>query len=154
LQFTREEYQKLREEMRKADAERRAEAKEQLEKDPKARQDFIDSLEQETSQEAINPKDVDAEWSKKVETTINERFPEMHEFNALPTQGSSGLEFETVGTSTLHGGTPSIRLEDVLPSGQDVDFRGVVDPSMYGRRTLAEGDVDRMSTTFIVTIDG
>jgi hypothetical protein len=155
-QLIREEYIRIRESIRAGDLERRRVAREQIESDPHAREAFIDSLRRSGRAEAVNPQDVQRLWNEEVARQVDARYPQMREMAALPVRGTGGQQFETLGTRPLHGGEPDInaRVEEILPSQEEV--RGVVDPDLHSRRhqPLAEHEVDRMSNTYILTVNG
>ena len=156
LQFAREEYVTIRESTREADLARRAAEMSRIEADVQAREAFVDSLERSGSADAINAQDMEQRWREEVARRVEAMYPKLTEAISLPVRGRGGLEFETVGTQPIHGGEAqrSVAVEDLLPSGEGTELRGAVDPDLYGREMMREGEVDRMSTTYLVTIAG
>ena len=154
LQFARDVYVRIREGMRTADLERRAAERARIEADTEARSAFVESLERRAGVEAINREDVQRAWRQEVASRVESMYPELRESTALPVRGSSGLEFETLGTRPLHSReAPEVRVEELLPR-REGELRGVVDPDLRRRSSMREGEVDRMSTTYILTVDG
>jgi hypothetical protein len=158
LQITREEYAGVKEKMRVEDLARRKEARQRIEADPRAREEFVESLrEGERAYETLNPRDVERLWRKEAAARVAQMYPRTTELVALPVHGTAGRELETIDTRpSRERGAPRLSVEDILPSREGgTDFRAIVDPANRpGRATMGEHEVDRMGTTFLLTIGG
>lgn len=153
-QFTYESYATARESIRTNDLLRRGDERARIEADVEARRSFTETLERSGSIEALHPDDLTRLWREEVARRVEALYPELRESTAVPLRG--GNNFDTVGTRPLHGvaEVASVPMEDILPSRDGTTLRGVVDKSLHGRTEMAEHEVDRMSTTYVLTVNG
>lgn len=150
-QLTREEYVRIRDAMRVQDLLRREELRATMEADVQARADFEATLSDLDPNAETYPEEVASRWRTEVAHRVEARYPELRELAALPSRRTG--EFSTVDTRpAADPSRPTMDLEEILPSGEDVDFRGVVDPDVRRGRTMRESEVDRFSTTYLLTV--
>ena len=156
-QMTREEYVEARDKMVESDSLRRQKIIDDRVADAAERATWEEEFRKSGDDRAVKKGGTEQAWREEVTRRVTAEQPLIRELAALPVDGGKG--FDTLETRIAATGepAPTMTVEDLLPTSEKAELKGVVDKGMRGheRDALPDTDVvDTMSTTFVLSIDG